>query len=105
MLNVNLLIHSENKRPTVFAKQKTLSYTYVIVSSDEWLFLTGPTAALVEASDGADDEDGVCEKTLSGNSKTGENTPLLDPLTLGVGGRERSPSPFTASKAKGLSCL
>ena len=64
-------IQKKKQKAKHFCK-KTLSYTYVIVSSDEWLFLTGPTAALVDASDGADGEDGIREKMLSGNWKTGK---------------------------------
>ena len=39
-------------------------------------------------SDPADDEDPFREKAFSGKEKVGENIPLLDPLTLGVRGRE-----------------
>ena len=53
---------------------------------------------LVDASEGAEDTDGVRE-TL-GKSKTNDGVPLLEPLTLGVGGREQS-----ASTVSVLSCL
>ena len=49
---------------------KELSWTYEISSSDEWLCPTGAIAVLVDASEGAEDADGVRE-TL-GKSKTGE---------------------------------
>ena len=47
----------------------------------------GVTAGL-SVSDTADDEEPFREKTLSENEKVGEKIPLLEPLTLGVGGRE-----------------
>ena len=77
---------------------KELSFTYEISSSDEWLCPTGAIAVLVDASEGVEDVDGVRE-TL-GNSKTNEGVPLLEPLMLGVGGRERSTSVVSV-----LSCL
>lgn len=74
-------------------------------SSDEWLFPAGATAALVDASDGAEDDNNVRAKTLSGKLKTGENTPLLEPLTLGVGGCKQFASSSIATKAIGFSIL
>ena len=91
------IFHSETKR-LISLQTKELSFTYEISSSDEWLCPTGAIAVLVDASEGAEDIDGVRE-TL-GKSKTKEGVPLLEPLMLGVGGRERSTSVVSV-----LSCL
>ena len=47
----------------------------------------GVTAGL-GVSDPADDDDPFREKTLPWKEKVGEKIPLLEPLTLGVRGRE-----------------
>ena len=110
--NCQIVNHSVKQKATTLCKsQFTFTQTYVI-SFGAWLFETpafGTTHEGVKAglsvSDPADDEDPFREKLLSGNEKVGEKIPLLEPLTLGVRGREWLSSSIVITSTVGFSSL